>query len=89
MADTNAKGIACGKNDGHTRYPAPSPVTVHLQPHDKTVLLQRARSVRSVLTQLELRPGMAIVARQGELLTPDRAVSPGDSLMVRMVMSSG
>ena len=71
-------------------WQAPPPgVSVLLQPGESQVLLAKVRTVRAVLTALELRPGMAIVARRGELLTPDRPVWPGDELLVRRMMSSG
>lgn len=69
------------------RYP--SGVTVVLQPEEKQLTLHKVRTVRAVLAALNLRPGMALVVKNGELLTPDRAVRSGDTLLVRIVMSSG
>lgn len=67
------------------------PVTVHLQPEEELVELPR-RSVKTVwrlLEALHIRPCTALVARDRELLTPDREVLPGDHLLVRKVTSSG
>ena len=62
---------------------------VLLQPEEKMVELPKAKTARAVLNALGLRECTALVARDGELLTPDRAVAPGDSLIVRKVTSSG
>lgn len=66
-------------------------VTVLLQPEEKTVQLPRhkVKNVQRLLQALEIRPCTALVARGRELLTPDRATLPGDSLLVRKVTSSG
>ncbi len=65
------------------------PVKVLLQPEEKIIELRKVKSVRGVLQQLNLPPCTAIVARGKELLTSDRAVYPGDELLVRKVASSG
>ena len=66
-------------------------VRVRLQPEEKIVELPRhkVKSVMTLLRALDIRPGTAIVARGRELLTPDRAVLPGDELLVRKVTSAG
>ena len=61
----------------------PPLVTVRLQPEERIVELPR-RSVKNVR-----RPCTALVARDGDLLTPDREILPGDHLLVRKVTSSG
>jgi len=64
-------------------------ITVNLEPDGKVIELMNTRSVHAVLNKLQLRSTMAIVVRDGELLTPDRMLSHGDTLMVRKVTSAG
>lgn len=80
----------CGAplSSGRSSRVAP-PVTVILEPEGKTVLLPKARTARQVLAALDRRPLTALVIRDGELLTPDRAVAAGDTVRVRAVMSAG
>ena len=65
--------------------------TVQLQPGRSEFELPRARAknVARLLEELGLRQGTAIVARDGILLTPDVPLYPGQTLLVRKVMSSG
>ncbi|MDR2726957.1 MAG: hypothetical protein LBC10_03070 [Deltaproteobacteria bacterium] len=80
-----------GKADaaGWIRHPPRPPVQVLLQPEEKTVAIPKAKTARAVLHALGLRECSALVIRDGGLLTPDRAVAPGESLIVRKVTSSG
>ena len=66
-------------------------VPVQLQPGRSEFELPRARAknVARLLEELGLRQGTAIVARDGILLTPDVPLYPGQTLLVRKVMSSG
>lgn len=64
-------------------------VTVHLEPDGKVVELANRKTVLAVLNRLQLRSTMAIVVRDGELLTSDRKLHKGDTLMVRKVTSAG
>ena len=66
-------------------------VTVQLQPGRSEFELPRAKAknVARLLEELGLRQGTAIVARDGILLTPDVPLYPGQTLLVRKVMSSG
>ena len=66
-------------------------VTVQLQPGRSEFELPRARAknVARLLEELGLRQVTAIVARDGILLTPDVPLYPGQTLLVRKVMSSG
>ena len=66
-------------------------VTVQLQPGRSEFERPRARAknVARLLEELGLRQGTAIVARDGILLTPDVPLYPGQTLLVRKVMSSG
>ena len=71
-----------------TEY-TPSTITVRIQPEEQVVTMPRVKTVLQLLKKLESRPGTALVARNGELLTPDREVLPNDELLVRKVTSSG
>ncbi len=66
-----------------------STVTVLLQPEEKQLSLPRPKTVRQLLTALGLAEETALVARHGELLTPDRHIWPNDTILVRKVASSG
>ena len=67
----------------------PATINVFLQPEEKELVLPRPKNVQQLLKALGLGSCAALVAREGELLTPDRAISPGDRLLVRKVTSSG
>lgn len=64
-------------------------VSVLLQPEDKRLLLPRPKTARQLLAALNLAEETALVAREGELLTPDRQIWPGENILVRKVTSSG
>ena len=69
----------------------PSTLRVLLQPEEREMELPRAsaKNVARLLATLGLRQGTAIVARDGVLLTPDVPLYPGQTVLVRKVMSSG
>jgi len=67
----------------------PATVSVFLQPEDKELTMPRPKNAQQLLQTLGLRVCTALVARDGELLTPDRAIYSGDRLLVRKVISSG
>lgn len=71
-----------------TEYTPPT-ITVRIQPEEQVVTMPRVKTVLQLLKKLEIRPGTALVARNGELLTPDREVLPNDELLVRKVTFSG
>ncbi len=64
-------------------------IYVLLQPEDKRLELPRQKTARQLLAFLNLREETALVARDGELLTPDRRIFSGDEILVRKVVSSG
>jgi sulfur carrier protein len=64
-------------------------ITVHLEPDGEVIELHGIKTVLAVLNRLNLRATMAIVARDGELLTADRRLSPNDTILVRKVTSAG
>lgn len=67
----------------------PAMVRVLVQPEEKMMELPRPKTARQLLAALGLREETALVARDGELLTPDRRIFTGDTLLVRKVTSSG
>ena len=64
-------------------------VTVLVQPEEKYLSLPRPKTSRQLLAALGLAEETALVARNGQLLTPDRHIWPNDDLLVRKVASSG
>lgn len=64
-------------------------VTVLVQPEDTLLSLPRPKTARQLLAALDIAEECALVARDGELLTPDRRIWPEDSLLVRKVTSAG
>lgn len=64
-------------------------ITVHLEPENKELHLEKASTVRNLLAALERKPGRALVIRDGQLLTPDRHLCHGDYIIVRDVGSRG
>ena len=66
-------------------------VTVLLQPEEQVLEIPRhkVKNVKQLLKYLGIRECTALVARGRELLTPDRAVLPHDSLLVRKVTPRG
>ena len=64
-------------------------VTVLVQPEEKHLSMPRPKTSRQLLAALGLAEETALVAREGQLLTPDRHIWPGDNLLVRKVASSG
>ena len=65
------------------------PLTVLVQPEEKHLSMPRPKTSRQLLAALGLAEETALVAREGQLLTPDRHIWPGDNLLVRKVASSG
>ena len=66
-----------------------SRITVTLQPQDTRLCLHRPKTARQLLAALGLAEETALVARNGELLTPDRHIRPNEDILVRKVASSG
>ena len=64
-------------------------ITVNLEPDGEVIELHGTKTVIAVLNRLKLRPTMAIVARNDELLTSDRRLKPGETILVRKVTSAG
>lgn len=64
-------------------------IRVWLEPPGKCLSMPRPKTVSQLLQALDLREETALVARQGNLLTPDRRIWPDDELLVRIVASRG
>lgn len=64
-------------------------VTVVVQPGGETIEFPRLNTVTQLLGKLGLKHTDVLVIRGPELLTPDRKIAPGDSLIVRSVISRG
>lgn len=71
-------------------------ITLRLEPEQQTLEVPRPKTVLQLLNRLGLRPTSCLVileAREAgderRLLTPDLKLSPGDSVTVRKVTSSG
>lgn len=75
--------------DPETGFRRPPTITVHLQPEEKTFEMPRVKNAGQLLVKLGIRPATALVARDGELLTPDRAINHKDHILVRKVISRG
>ena len=71
-----------------TEY-APATITLILQPTGGTQVIPRPKTVRQLLNKLDIRPTTALVIRGKELLTPDRRIETGETIIVRSVISSG
>lgn len=64
-------------------------IYVKLEPPGKIIAMPRLKTARQLLTALGLEEETALVARNGELLTPDRHIWPDDELLVRITSSHG
>ena len=64
-------------------------LTIILQPEDRTLTIPRVKTVRQLLDALGLEEEAALVARDGQLLTPDRHLEPFETILVRKVGSRG
>lgn len=64
-------------------------ITVRLEPQAEDLELYRIKTVLGLLNKLNLRPTMALVVRDGSLLTPDQRLTDGDHVLVRKVTSAG
>lgn len=64
-------------------------IQVLLQPEETAFSMPRPKTVLQLLHRLGIRPGTALVIREGRLLTPDRRIENGDAVTVRIVTSAG
>jgi sulfur carrier protein len=64
-------------------------IVVRVEPEGSELSFERLNTVLQLLNRLGIRPGSALVIREGELLTPDRKLGPGDMIIVRKVGSRG
>ncbi|XPV76919.1 MAG: hypothetical protein ACNI27_03070 [Desulfovibrio sp.] len=64
-------------------------ITVHIEPEKKTEVLYGIKSVHALLNRLGLHRTMALIIRDGKLLTQDRKLHEADEITVRKVISVG
>ncbi|BDV01209.1 hypothetical protein TDMWS_12940 [Thermodesulfomicrobium sp. WS] len=64
-------------------------ITVHLEPEGGTLTFPRITTVLQLLHKTGRKPGRALVIRGGELLTADRRLAAGDTIILRDVGSRG
>lgn len=64
-------------------------INVLLEPENKTLVFERLNTVLQLLNRINRKPGRVLVIRNGQLLTPDVALTPGDRIIVRDVGSKG
>lgn len=64
-------------------------ITLELQPEGRVSTVERPKTVRQLLDRLGYLEETALVIRNGTLLTPDLAIQPNDSIIVRQVTSRG
>lgn len=73
-----------------TPVPAsPAVITLTREPGGATESVPRPKTAAQLLQRLGIRQSAALVIREGELLTHDRRIEPGDHIIVRTVVSSG
>lgn len=64
-------------------------IVVELVPPGKLLSIRRPKTAAQLLAMLGLREEGALVARNGQLLTPDRRIWPNDRIFVRPTASAG
>jgi len=64
-------------------------ITVRLEPQNQTIEYPKLNTALQLLNKLGLTVNDALVIRGHELLTPDRRLKHGDTIIVRQVASSG
>ncbi|KHK03455.1 hypothetical protein [Desulfovibrio sp. TomC] len=64
-------------------------ITVTIDGKNPPVIYPKLKTVLQLLHNLNLRVNDALIIRDGELLTPDRHLRPGDEITVRRVVSRG
>lgn len=64
-------------------------VYVRFEPDGARKAIPRPKTALQLLERLNLHEEEALVIRNGQLLTPDRHIWPGDSVIVRVVASRG
>ena len=64
-------------------------ITVHMEPGGEVREFHSLNTVLGLMNKLGLKPGEALIIRDGALLTSDRRLRHGDRIEVRSVISSG
>ena len=74
--------------DASPRF-SPREITVCMEPSGKEFTMLRVKTVLQLHKKLDIKPGTALIIRDGGLLTPDREILPDDHITVRTVVSQG
>jgi sulfur carrier protein len=77
------------KGTGQSRPGLPEPIWVKIEPDQETKRFKGLNTVLQLLNRLGLRVNSALIIREGQLLTPDQRLNPGDQITVRLVTSRG
>ncbi len=64
-------------------------ITVTLKPEQKVLYFEKLGTGLQLLNKLGLLRTQALIIRDGELLTWDRAINQGDHITLQKVVSSG
>lgn len=64
-------------------------VEVLIEPGKEKKVFPKLNTVRQLLNKLDLRVNDALIIRGDILLTPDRKLKPGETIIVRLVASRG
>lgn len=64
-------------------------ITVRFEPENREMTFERLKTVMQLLHKVGRKPGRALIIRNGELLTPDLHLRPGDVITIRDVGSRG
>ncbi len=64
-------------------------VEVIVEPDNTRYSFPKINSVLQLLHRIDRKPGMVLVIRDGQLLTPDRKIGRNDTIIVRDVVSRG
>ena len=64
-------------------------ITVHTEPDGDTVQFEKLNTVMQLLNRMDRKSTRVLVIRGDELLTVDRRINPGDTIIIRDVISRG
>ena len=64
-------------------------VTVKLEPEGKEIEFTKLNTVLQLLNKMDIHYTDALVIRDNELLTQDRKINKGDTIILRKVISTG
>lgn len=64
-------------------------ITVRLEPEGRELQFTKVNTVLQLLHKLNIGRSSALIIRAGELLTPDRRLESGETIIVRRISSRG